>query len=304
MESEIYNELEIVEECDDALAEFQQKLHGAVDSAVDQYLKEIGTHPLLTVEQERSLTERVAHGDPRAHEQLIEANLRLVVSIAKRHMNRGLPLLDMIQEGNIGLMHAVEKFDHRRGFRFSTYATWWIRQAISRAIEEQSRTIHIPLHVLDLVYKLNRIARRIYQERGLTALPEEIADAAGLSKERVTELLTLSEQPVSLDAPVADDEHFCLGDTLEDTCTMASLGHISPQQLCSYIEHAMTVLKPRERLIIEMRYGLQDGQSHTLDEVGKEFQVTRERVRQIEAKALSKLRYSQRYSSLHNRVRL
>lgn len=303
MEDDIYAELEMNEERDDAFVEAKADQQCTVDDAVKQYLKEIGSHRLLTVEQERSLTERIAGGDRQAREQLIEANLRLVVSIAKHYMNQGLPFLDMIQEGNIGLMRATEKFDYKRGFRFSTYATWWIRQAISRAIATHSRTIHIPLHIVELVYKLKRIARDMYQERGWTALPEEIADAAGLSKERVMELFSLSEQPVSLDAPVADDEHYHLGDTIEDTNVMTALGHMSHQGLRDYLENAMTVLKPRERLIIGMRYGLQDGESHTLDEVGTEFQVTRERVRQIEAKALGKLRYSARYRGLHNRLR-
>src|SRR5690242_13232255 len=187
---------------------------GAVDDSVKQYLKEIGTYPLLTAEQELQLAERVAHGDLRARQKLIEANLRLVVSVAKRYSNQGLPLLDMVQEGNIGLMRAAQKFDYRRGFRFSTYATWWIRQAISRAIAEHSRTIHIPVHVVEFIYKIKRIARRIYQEQGVEALPEQLAAEVGLTKERVVELLNVSDQPVSLDAPMADDEQYHLADTL------------------------------------------------------------------------------------------
>src|SRR5205085_8637673 len=210
------------DEQDDDFAEDSEESgqKGAIDDSVKQYLKEIGTYPLLTAEQELSLAERVTRGDLRARQKLIEANLRLVVSIAKRYSNQGLPLLDMIQEGNIGLMRAAQKFDYKRGFRFSTYATWWIRQAISRAIAEHSRTVHIPVHVVELIYKIKRVARRLYQEYGVEALPEQLAAEVGLPKDRVIELLSVSDQPVSLDAPVADDEQYHLADTLEDTSMM------------------------------------------------------------------------------------
>jgi RNA polymerase primary sigma factor len=279
-----------------------ERQKGAADDAVKQYLKEIGSYPLLTAEQELALAERIAHGDNLARKKLIEANLRLVVSIAKRYSNQGLPLLDMIQEGNIGLMRAAQKFDYKRGFRFSTYATWWIRQAISRAIAEHSRTIHIPVHVVELIYKIKRIARRIYQEQGVEALPEQLAAEVGLTKERVVELLNVSDQPVSLDAPMADDEQYHLADTLEDTSMVAPSDHVSHQILRDNLEQAMTILNPRERTIIEMRYGLQDGHYHTLDEVSAEFKLTRERIRQIEVKALRKLRYPERYYGLREFV--
>ena len=274
----------------------------AIDDAVKQYLKEIGTYPLLNAQQELQLAEQIAHGDVLAHQKLIEANLRLVVSVAKRYSNQGLPLLDLIQEGNIGLMRAAQKFDYRRGFRFSTYATWWIRQAISRAIAEHSRTIHIPVHVVEMIYKIKRVARRIYQEQGLEALPEQIAAEVGLPRERVIELLSVSEQPVSLDAPVADDEQYHLADTLEDINLNASTDQITHQLQRNYIEQAMNVLNPRERTIIEMRYGLKDGRLHTLDEISAYFQLTRERIRQIEVKALRKLRYPERYEGVRDLV--
>ena len=273
----------------------EEDRRGAIDDAVKQYLKEIGMYPLLTAEQELQLAERISRGDLRARQQLIEANLRLVVSVAKRYSSQGLPLLDMIQEGNIGLMRAAQKFDYRRGFRFSTYATWWIRQSISRAIAEHSRTIHIPVHVVEFIYKIKRIARRIYQEQGIEALPEQIAAEVGLPKERIVELLSVSEQPVSLDAPVADDEQYHLADALEDTSMTPTVDEVSQKVLRDSIEQAMAILNPRERTIIEMRYGLQDGHYHTLDEVSVEFKLTRERIRQIEVKALRKLRYPERY---------
>jgi RNA polymerase primary sigma factor len=289
-------EVEDEEETDEEVAIEDQR--SAIDDSVKQYLKEIGTYPLLTAEQELRLAEQIAHGDEYAQQKLIEANLRLVVSIAKRYANQGLPLLDLIQEGNIGLMRASQKFDYKRGFRFSTYATWWIRQAISRTIAEHSRTIHIPVHVVEIIYKIKRIARRIYQEQGIEALPDQIAAELGLPRERVLELLSAAEQPVSLDAPMADDEQYHLADTLEDVNTVEPEDQITHQLQRNYIEQAMTILNPRERTIIEMRYGLKDGRSHTLDEVSILFKLTRERIRQIEVKALRKLRYPERYEGM------
>src|SRR5579863_6491462 len=213
LETELQDEFDS-EDDEEFIEEEEQR--GALDDSVKQYLKEIGTYPLLAAEQELQLAERVARGDLRARQKLIEANLRLVVSVAKRYSNQGLPLLDMIQEGNIGLMRAAQKFDYRRGFRFSTYATWWIRQAISRAIAEHSRTIHIPVHVVELIYKLKRISRKIYQDTGREPTPDLIAEEAGLPKERVIDLLSMAEQPISLDAPMADDEQYHLADVLED----------------------------------------------------------------------------------------
>ena len=299
---ETFNEVDLVDayvdeddEDDEDVEEEDQR--GAIDDSVKQYLKEIGTYPLLTAEQELQLAERVSHGDLRARQKLIEANLRLVVSIAKRYSNQGLPLLDLIQEGNIGLMRGAQKFDYKRGFRFSTYATWWIRQAISRAIAEHSRTIHIPVHVVELIYKIKRIARKMYQDQGIEPSPDELAAEVGLTKDRVIELLSASEQPVSLDGPVADDEQYHLADILEDVSTATPVDQVSQQLQREHIERAMTVLNPRERIIIEMRYGLSDGYYHTLDDVSVKFQLTRERIRQIEVKALRKLRYPERFES-------
>jgi RNA polymerase primary sigma factor len=298
-QNDIENELDFNEddelEPEEELEEGGEDQRGAIDDSVKQYLKEIGTYPLLTAEQELLLAERVACGDQRARQRLIEANLRLVVSIAKRYSNQGLPLLDLIQEGNIGLMRAAQKFDYKRGFRFSTYATWWIRQAISRAIAEHSRTIHIPVHVVEIIYKIKRVARRLYQEQGLEPLPEYLAAAVGLPKERVVELLSVSDQPISLDAPVADDEQYHLADTLEDLSMTRTTDEPGNQVQRENIEQAMNVLNERERIILEMRYGLKDGHSHTLDEVSVLFKLTRERIRQIEVKALRKLRYPERY---------
>ncbi len=299
-ENDLFDDLEISDDCDfeeeDELEEEGDK-RGAIDDSVKQYLKEIGSYPLLTAEQELALAECVAKGDLRARQKLIEANLRLVVSIAKRYSNQGLPLLDLVQEGNMGLMRAAQKFDYRRGFRFSTYATWWIRQAITRAIAEHARTIHIPVHVVELIYKIKRVARRIYQEQGTEPLPEQLAAEMGMTKDRVIELLSVSEQPISLDAPVAEDELYHLADTLEDTSMKAPVDQVSQRLQREYIERVMTVLNPRERTIIEMRYGLRDGHYHTLDDVSAKFQLTRERIRQIEVKALRKMRYPERFDS-------
>ena len=269
-----------------------------VDDAVKQYLKEIGHYSLLSSEQEIMLAERVGLGDAGARQQLIEANLRLVVSIAKRYVNQGLPLLDLIQEGNIGLMRATQKFDYQRGFRFSTYATWWIRQAISRAIAEHSRSIHIPVHVVELIYKIKRVARRMYQDEGIEPLPEKISAEVGISLERVVELLNIAEQPVSLDAPVADDEEYHLADTIEDPRPDGMVDPAAYQLLRDQVEQALAILNPRERMIIEMRYGLKDGHTFSLEEVSNVFHLTRERIRQIEVKALRKMRYPELFDGV------
>ena len=297
------HDIDIDYEFDDSIDELEDEDDehedqcSVLDDSVKQYLKEIGTYPLLTATQELQLAERIARGDKLAHQQLIETNLRLVVSIAKRYANQGLSLLDLIQEGNIGLMRAAQKFDYKRGFRFSTYATWWIRQAISRAIAEHSRTIHVPVHVVEIIYKIKRIARRIYQEDGIEALPEQIAAEMGLPKERVVELLNVSDQPVSLDAPVADDEQYHLADTIEDVTAATPVDQVTHTMQRTFIEQSMRVLNERERTILEMRYGLKDGRSHTLDEVSSFYKLTRERIRQIEVKALRKMRYPERYES-------
>lgn len=284
-------------ELEDERDEEEVDQRGALDDSVKQYLKEIGSFPLLTAGQELALAECIARGDQHAREKLVEANLRLVVSIAKRYANQGLPLLDLVQEGNIGLMRAAEKYDYRRGFRFSTYATWWIRQAISRTIAENAKTIHIPVHVVELIYKIKRIARQMYQEQGIEPLPEQLAEAVGLTKDRLIELLSVSEQPVSLDSPVADDEQYHLADTIEDTSTVAPVDEVSQRLLREYIEQAMLILNERERTIIELRYGLRDGHYHSLDDVGAIYKLTRERIRQIEVKALRKLRYPERFAT-------
>ena len=297
-EAELVDEwIEEYEELEDESDEDEVDSRVALDDSVKQYLKEIGTFPLLTASQELALAERIARGDRYAREKLIEANLRLVVSIAKRYANQGLPLLDLVQEGNIGLMRAAEKYDYRRGFRFSTYATWWIRQAISRTIAENAKTIHIPVHVVELIYKIKRIARQMYQEQGIEPLPEQLAEAVGLTKDRLIELLSVSEQPASLDSPVADDEQYHLADTIEDTSMAAPVDEVSQRLLREYIEQAMLILNERERTIIELRYGLRDGHYHSLDDVGAIYKLTRERIRQIEVKALRKLRYPERFAN-------
>jgi RNA polymerase primary sigma factor len=302
-ESPLEDERNFFYDCDEEVQDVEEDQRMAVDDAVKQYLKEIGMYPLLTPELELQLAERVSRGDLRARQHLIEANLRLVVSIAKRYSNQGLPLLDLIQEGNIGLMRATQKFDYQRGFRFSTYATWWIRQAISRTIAEHSRSIHIPVHVVELIYKIKRIARRMYQEQGIEPLPEQIAAEMGLARERVVELLHAAEQPISLDAPMVDDEEYHLADSIENMNTTVPVNQTANLVLQAQIDQALTVLSPRERTIIEMRYGLKEGHSLSLDEVGIIFRLTRERIRQIEVKALRKLRYPERYEGVRELAR-
>ena len=262
-----------------------------VDNAIRQYLAEIGRFPLLNSEQELALAWRVVQGDMEAQRRLVEANLRLVVSIAKRYNNHGISLLDLVQEGNLGLIRAAQKFDPARGFRFSTYATWWIRQAISRAVAEHTRTIHIPVHVVEMIYKIKRITRNLYQELGRDPLPEEIAKAAKMTKERVFELQSMAETPISLDAPLIDDEQYHLADTLEDTRATAPVDIVTHQALRDQIGSALETLNLRERQVIEMRYGLHDGHCHTLEELSACFKLTRERIRQIEVKALRTLRH-------------
>lgn len=261
-----------------------------VDNAIRQYLAEIGRFPLLTPEQELKIARRVANGEPEAQKRLVEANLRLVVSIAKRYNNQGISLLDLIQEGNLGLIRAVQKFDPQRGFRFSTYATWWIRQAISRAVAEHTRTIHVPVHVVELIYKMKRITRQLYQDLGRDPFPEEIAHALNLTKERVVELQSIAETPISLDAPLIEDEQYHLADTLIDTHAAAPAEVVTHQVLRDHISRALETLNQRERQVIELRYGLHDGYCHTLEELSAYFKLTRERIRQIEVKALRTLR--------------
>ncbi|MFL5627571.1 MAG: RNA polymerase sigma factor RpoD/SigA [Ktedonobacteraceae bacterium] len=260
------------------------------DNTIRQYLAEIGRFPLLTAAQEMQIARRVAEGNLEAQQRLVEANLRLVVSIAKRYNNQGIFLLDLVQEGNLGLIRAAQKFDPGRGFRFSTYATWWIRQAISRAVAEHTRTIHIPVHVVEMIYKIKRVTRLLYQELGRDPNPEEIGQAVHLTKERVVELQSMAEAPISLDAPLIDDEQYHLADTLEDTCATAPVDVVTHQVLRDQINSALQTLNARERQVIELRYGLHDGHCHTLEELSSYFKLTRERIRQIEVKALRTLR--------------
>ena len=294
--SQLYQEddvFEVEEEFDEDGDEDEDEASNdlGVDNAIRQYLAEIGRFPLLNSEQELTLAWSVAQGDMEAQRRLVEANLRLVVSIAKRYNNHGISLLDLVQEGNLGLIRAAQKFDPARGFRFSTYATWWIRQAISRAVAEHTRTIHIPVHVVEMIYKIKRITRNLYQELGRDPLPEEVAEAAKMSKERVFELQSMAETPISLDAPLIDDEQYHLADTLEDTRATAPADIVTHQALRDQITSALETLNQRERQVIELRYGLHDGHCHTLEELSACFKLTRERIRQIEVKALRTLRH-------------
>ena len=270
------------------------------DDPVKMYLKEIGQGPLLTNEEEVELAKRVEQGDPEAKRKLIEANLRLVVSIAKKYVGRGMLFLDLIQEGNLGLIRAVEKFDYRKGYKFSTYATWWIRQAITRAIADQARTIRIPVHMVETINKLNRTSRQLVQELGRDPTPEEIAEKMGITPEKVREIMKTAQEPLSLETPIGEEEDSHLGDFIEDT------GALAPPQAASYsllkeqLDNVLNTLTDRERRVLKLRFGLEDGRPHTLEEVGQIFGVTRERIRQIEAKALRKLRHPSRSKKLRD----
>ncbi len=266
----------------------------AVDDPVRQYLKEIGRIPLLTVEEEKMLAERMLEGDEDAKMRLVESNLRLVVSIAKRYLGRGMYFLDLIQEGNLGLMKAVEKFDHAKGFKFSTYATWWIRQAITRAIADQARTIRIPVHMVETIHKVTRYSRQMLQELGREPTAEEIGEKIGMSAEKVREILKISQDPVSLETPIGEEEDSHLGDFIPDEDTPAPADAAASTILREVIERELHTLTHREEHVIKLRFGLYDGRTRTLEEVGKEFNITRERIRQIEAKALRKLRHPSR----------
>jgi len=257
---------------------------------VRMYLKEIGQYPLLTGEQEVELAKRIEKGEKKAKDELAKSNLRLVVNIAKRYVGRGLTLLDLIQEGNIGLMKAVEKFDYLKGYKFSTYGTWWIRQAITRAIADQARTIRIPVHMVETINKLVRVQRQLVQDLGREPLPEEIAAEMGLELSKVQHVLKIAQETVSLEAPVGEEADSTLADFIEDQERMTPEDSAAYQLLREDIAEILTTLSPREQKILRMRFGLEDGRAHTLEEVGAEFGVTRERIRQIEAKALSRLR--------------
>ncbi|WIK66548.1 RNA polymerase sigma factor RpoD [Globicatella sanguinis] len=269
-----------------------------VSDPVRMYLKEIGRVPLLSGEEEVELAIRISQGDELAKQELAEANLRLVVSIAKRYVGRGMQFLDLIQEGNMGLMKAVEKFDHTKGFKFSTYATWWIRQAITRAIADQARTIRIPVHMVETINKLVRVQRQLLQDLGREPTPEEIGAEMDLSTEKVREILKIAQEPVSLETPIGEEDDSHLGDFIEDEAAMSPETFTSSALLREQLEDVLDTLTDREENVLRLRFGLDDGNIRTLEQVGKVFGVTRERIRQIEAKALRKLRHPSRSNQL------
>ena len=272
----------------------------SIDDPVRMYLKEIGKVPLLTAEEEIEIAKRLEAGDETAKQKLAEANLRLVVSIAKRYVGRGMLFLDLIQEGNLGLIKAVEKFDYRKGFKFSTYATWWIRQAITRAIADQARTIRIPVHMVETINKLIRISRQLLQEYGREPTPEEIAKEMGISEAKVREIIKIAQEPVSLETPIGEEEDSHLGDFIPDEDAPAPAEAASFALMKEQLMDVLDTLTPREEKVLRLRFGLDDGHQRTLEEVGKEFNVTRERIRQIEAKALRKLRHPSRSKKLRD----
>ncbi len=290
--TEIENEVEQFSNSENMQRILEQE--GLVDDPVRLYLKEIGRVPLLTTEREHELAELMAAGDVEAKKALVEANLRLVVSIAKRYVGRGMFFLDLIQEGNLGLMKAVDKFDYTKGYKFSTYATWWIRQAITRAIADQARTIRIPVHMVETIHKVSRYSRQMLQELGREATAEEIGEKMGMSADKVREIMKIAQDPVSLETPIGEEEDSHLGDFIQDEDTPAPADAASQTILREVIERELHTLTPREEHVIKLRFGLYDGRTRTLEEVGKEFNITRERIRQIEAKALRKLRHPSR----------
>ena len=270
----------------------------SIEDPVRMYLKEIGKVPLLSAEEEIELAKRMENGDQEAKKRLAEANLRLVVSIAKRYVGRGMLFLDLIQEGNLGLIKAVEKFDYRKGYKFSTYATWWIRQAITRAIADQARTIRIPVHMVETINKLIRVSRQLLQELGREPTPEEISEEMGMPVDRVREILKISQEPVSLETPIGEEEDSHLGDFIQDDNVPVPAEAASFTLLREQLVEVLGTLTEREQKVLRLRFGLDDGRARTLEEVGKEFNVTRERIRQIEAKALRKLRHPSRSRKL------
>ena len=272
----------------------------SIDDPVRMYLREIGKIPLLTFDEELELAKRILKGDEEAKQKLAESNLRLVVSIAKKYVGRGMLFLDLIQEGNMGLIKAVEKFDYTKGFKFSTYATWWIRQAITRAIADQARTIRIPVHMVETINKLIRTSRNLLQQMGREPTPEEIAKEMEIPVEKVVEIQKIAQDPVSLETPIGEEEDSHLGDFIQDEDSPAPHDAASYTLLKEQLEEVMNTLTPREAKVLKLRFGLEDGKSRTLEEVGKEFNVTRERIRQIEAKALRKLRHPSRSKKLRD----
>ena len=273
-----------------------------IDDPVKMYLKDIGQVQLLTSEQEVELAKRILEGDQRAKAELTERNLKLVVSIAKKYLNRNMQFLDLIQEGNLGLLKAVEKFDYTKGFRFSTYATWWIRQAITRAIADQGRTIRVPVHMVETINKLSRVSKQLMQELGRDPTNYEIAERMGISEQRVSEIQKISQDPVSLESPVGEEEESKIGDFVEDDSFKSPAESAAQDILKTQLLLVIETLTPREQKVIRLRYGLDDNHPRTLEEVGKEFNVTRERIRQIEAKALRKLRHPNRSKKLQDFV--
>ena len=272
----------------------------SIEDPVRMYLKEIGKVPLLSAEREIELAQRMEEGDEEAKKELAEANLRLVVSIAKRYVGRGMLFLDLIQEGNLGLIKAVEKFDYHKGYKFSTYATWWIRQAITRAIADQARTIRIPVHMVETINKLIRVSRQLLQELGREPLPEEIAKEMDMPVERVREILKISQEPVSLETPIGEEEDSHLGDFIQDDNVPVPAEAAAQTLLKEQLDEVLSTLTEREQKVLRLRFGMSDGRARTLEEVGKEFDVTRERIRQIEAKALRKLRHPSRSRKLRD----
>ncbi|MBQ9510890.1 MAG: RNA polymerase sigma factor RpoD [Clostridia bacterium] len=270
----------------------------AIDDPVKMYLKEIGRVPLLDAEREAELSKRMSEGDEKAKQELVEANLRLVVSIAKKYVGKGLFFLDLIQEGNLGLMKAVSKFDYTKGYKFSTYATWWIRQAITRAIADQARTIRVPVHMVETIHKVTKVSRQLVQEQGHEASPEEIAKEMNMSPEKVREILKISQDPISLETPVGEEEDSHIGDFIEDQDSPAPAEAASYALLREQLSEVLHTLTPREEHVLKLRFGLEDGRTRTLEEVGQKFNITRERIRQIEAKALRKLRHPSRSKKL------
>ena len=278
---------------------FEQALSDiGLDDPVKMYLKDIGRVPLLSADEEVELARRMQENDEAAKKRLSEANLRLVVSIAKRYVGRGMLFLDLIQEGNLGLMKAVEKFDYQKGFKFSTYATWWIRQSITRAIADQARTIRIPVHMVETINKLTRVQRLLLQELGREPTPAEIAEKMGVTEDRVHEIIKIAQDPVSLETPIGEEEDSHLGDFIEDEKTTTPSDSVAFSMLKEQLLGVLDTLTPREQKVLRLRYGIDDGKSRTLEEVGKVFNVTRERIRQIEAKALRKLRHPSRSKKL------
>jgi RNA polymerase primary sigma factor len=299
---DVVEEVEVPTDINEEIAEIETALASTegvnIDDPVRMYLKEIGKVSLLTAAEEVEIAQRMGDGDPDAKHQLAEANLRLVVSIAKRYVGRGMLFLDLIQEGNLGLIKAVEKFDYRKGYKFSTYATWWIRQAITRAIADQARTIRIPVHMVETINKLIRVNRELVQEFGRDPRPDEIAREMGISEEKVREIIKIAQEPVSLETPIGEEDDSHLGDFIPDDDAPAPAEAVAVTLLKEQLMEVLSTLTPREAKVLRLRYGLDDGKARTLEEVGREFNVTRERIRQIEAKALRKLRHPSRSKRL------